>query len=236
MIIPLQCNSLQVQCNENFLLFFPRSQDNKFSVFGTVSWAMDELDDNDIVDYHDDGESDYTLDTDSEEEGEEDKLRELDIDGHCRLEQAVYDLQYKMQSKTISNQDVEVKRIEIQVDRQLELLHGNEEPMTEHGLRLRAELRLQRKYFSSWGARTPATTDRYCTYCMYCTVLGSILYWLLATLYRMRTMKESLLTEFESFCDVEKFKLYILCGETRNYIRLGTQCFPIILASNVRIS
>ena len=106
---------------------------------------MDELDDNDIVDYHDDGESDYTLDTDSEEEGEEDKLRELDIDGHCRLEQAVYDLQYKMQSKTISNQDVEVKRIEIQVDRQLELLHGNEEPMTEHGLRLRAELRLQRK-------------------------------------------------------------------------------------------
>ena len=129
---------------------------------------MDELDDNDIVDYHDDGESDYTLDTDSGEEGEEDKLRELDIDGHCRLEQAVYDLQYKMQSKTISNQDVEVKRIEIQVDRQLELLHGNEEPMTEHGLRLRAELRLQRKYFSSWGARTPATTDRYCTYCMYC--------------------------------------------------------------------
>ena len=175
MIIPLQCNSLQVQCqcNENFLFFFPRSQDNKFSVFGTVSWAMDELDDNDIIDYHDDGESDYTLDTDSGEEGEEDKLRELDIDGHCRLEQAVYDLQYKMQSKTISNQDVEVKRIEIQVDRQLELLHGNEEPMTEHGLRLRAELRLQRKYFSSWGARTPATTDRYCTYCMYCTVLHS---------------------------------------------------------------
>ena len=67
---------------------------------------------------------------------------------------------------------------------------------------------------------------------LYCTVL----YWLLATLYRMRTMKESLLTDFESFCDVEKFKLYILCGETRNYIRLGTQCFPIILALNVQTS
>ena len=38
-------------------------------------------------------------------------------------------------------------------------------------------------------------------------------------------MKESLLTEFESFCDVEKFKLYILCGETRNYIRLGTMFY-----------
>ena len=57
---------------------------------------------------------------------------------------------------------------------------------------------------------------------MHCTVhiqYWAVLYWLLATLYRMRTMKESLLTEFESFCDVEKFKLYILCGETRNYIR-----------------
>ena len=32
---------------------------------------MDELDDNDIIDYHDDGDSDYTLDTaDSEEDGE----------------------------------------------------------------------------------------------------------------------------------------------------------------------
>ena len=61
---------------------------------------------------------------------------------------------------------------------------------------------------------------------MHCTALyWAVLYWLLATLYRMRTMKESLLTEFESFCDVEKFKLYILCGETRNYIRLGTMFY-----------
>ena len=69
---------------------------------------MGDFDENDIVDFTDD-DSSYTFNT-SEDEEDEERLRELDINGNCRLEQAVYDLQYKLQSKTITNLDVEVKK------------------------------------------------------------------------------------------------------------------------------
>ena len=73
---------------------------------------MDDLEDCDIVDLTDDS-SEYTFEstTDDEEEensDHEDKLKELNIDGKCRMEQTVYDLQYKLQSRTISNIDIEV--------------------------------------------------------------------------------------------------------------------------------
>ena len=58
----------------------------------------------------------------------------------------------------------------------------------------RKNIDLQKKYFSAWGARKPAPDDR------------------------MKMMKRDLVAELASFCDVEKFKLYILCAEARNYI------------------
>ena len=66
---------------------------------------MEEFDENDIVDFTD-NESEFTLDTSEEEE--EDQLRELQLNEKCRLEQAVYDLKFKQQSKSITNLDVEV--------------------------------------------------------------------------------------------------------------------------------
>ena len=60
--------------------------------------------------------------------------------------------------------------------------------------------KLEKKYFSAWGVRRPVPEAE-------------------KHEDKMKMMKEDLVAEFESFCDVEKFKLYILCGETRNYIR-----------------
>ena len=82
----------------------------QFSVFTDFPnmGDMGDFDENDIVDFTDD-DSSYTFNT-SEDEEDEERLRELDINGNCRLEQAVYDLQYKLQSKTITNLDVEVKK------------------------------------------------------------------------------------------------------------------------------
>lgn len=59
--------------------------------------------------------------------------------------------------------------------------------------------KLQKKYFSAWGSRRPVPEAE-------------------KHEDKMKMMKKDLVSEFESFCDVEKFKLYILCGETRNYI------------------
>ena len=73
---------------------------------------MDDFIDCDIVDLNDDS-SEYTLDTTTDGEEDDindhyDELKELDIDGKCRMEQTVYDLQYKLQSRTICNLDIEV--------------------------------------------------------------------------------------------------------------------------------
>ncbi len=76
----------------------------RFSVFSDFP-NMEEFDENDIVDFTD-NESEFTLDT--SEEDEEDQLRELQLNEKCRLEQAVYDLKFKQQSKSITNLDVEV--------------------------------------------------------------------------------------------------------------------------------
>ena len=66
---------------------------------------MEEFDENDIVDLTD-NDSEFTLDT-SEEEDEE-HFRELELNEKCRLEQAVYDLKFKQQNKSITNLDLEV--------------------------------------------------------------------------------------------------------------------------------
>ena len=66
---------------------------------------MEELDENDIVDFTDD-ESEFTLNTSEEEEGNQ--YRELEMNEQCRLEQAVYDLKFKQQNISITNLDVEV--------------------------------------------------------------------------------------------------------------------------------
>ena len=66
---------------------------------------MEELDENDIVDFTDD-ESEFTLNTSEEEEGNQ--FRELEMNEQCRLEQAVYDLKFKQQNTSITNLDVEV--------------------------------------------------------------------------------------------------------------------------------
>ena len=66
---------------------------------------MEELDENDIVDFTDD-ESEFTLNTSEEEEGNQ--FRELEMNEQCRLEQAVYDLKFKQQNTLITNLDVEV--------------------------------------------------------------------------------------------------------------------------------
>lgn len=66
---------------------------------------MEELDENDIVDFTDD-ESEFTLNTSEEEEGNQ--FRELEMNEQCRLEQAVYDLKFKQQNISITNLDVEV--------------------------------------------------------------------------------------------------------------------------------
>ena len=78
----------------------------------------------------------------------------------------------------------------------LEYDYGCGEDLEERG----KKMRLQKKYFSAWGSRRPVPE---------------------AEIHedKMKMMKKDLVAEFESFCDVEKFKLYILCGETRNYIR-----------------
>ena len=69
---------------------------------------MEEFDENDIVDLTD-NESEFTLDT-SEEEEEEDHFRELELNEKCRLEQAVYDIKFKQQNKSITNLDLEVDK------------------------------------------------------------------------------------------------------------------------------
>ena len=66
---------------------------------------MEEIDENDIVDFSDD-ESEFTLNTSEEEEGNQ--FRELEMNEQCRLEQAVYDLKFKQQNISITNLDVEV--------------------------------------------------------------------------------------------------------------------------------
>ena len=66
---------------------------------------MEELDENDIVDFTDD-ESEFTLNSSEEEEGNQ--FRELEMNEQCRLEQAVYDLKFKQQNISITNLDVEV--------------------------------------------------------------------------------------------------------------------------------
>ena len=63
---------------------------------------MEELDENDIVDFTDD-ESEFTLNTSEEEE-----FKELEMNEQCRLEQAVYDLKFKQQNNSITNLDLEV--------------------------------------------------------------------------------------------------------------------------------
>ena len=71
---------------------------------------MEEFDENDIVDLTDNG-SEFTLDTSASEEEEEDEnFRELELNEKCRLEQAVYDLKFKQQNKSITNLDLEVDR------------------------------------------------------------------------------------------------------------------------------
>ena len=65
---------------------------------------MEEFDENDIVDLTDNG-SEFTLDTSEEEEED---FRELELNEKCRLEQAVYDLKFKQQNKSITNLDLEV--------------------------------------------------------------------------------------------------------------------------------
>ena len=71
---------------------------------------MEEFDENDIVDLTDNG-SEFTLDTSASEEEEEDEnFRELELNEKCRLEQAVYDLKFKQQNKSITNLDLEVDK------------------------------------------------------------------------------------------------------------------------------
>ena len=88
------------------------------------------------------------------------------------------------------------------MDKQLKILqeldddyHGCGEDFEEKG----KKRKLQKKYFSAWGSRRPVPEAE-------------------KHEDKMKMMKKDLVAEFESFCDVEKFKLYILCGETRNYI------------------
>ena len=50
--------------------------------------------------------------------------------------------------------------------------------------------KLEKKYFSAWGARRPVPEAK-------------------KHEDKMKMMKEDLVAEFESCCDVEKFKLYI---------------------------
>ena len=69
-----------------------------------------------------DNESEFTLDTSEEEE--EDQLRELQLNENCRLEQAVYDLKFKQQSKSITNLDVEGSDNELSFEKILSSLKG----------------------------------------------------------------------------------------------------------------
>ena len=66
---------------------------------------MEDFDENDIIDLTD-NDSEFTLDTSEEEE--EEHFRELELNEKCRLEQAVYDLKFKQQNKSITNLDLEV--------------------------------------------------------------------------------------------------------------------------------
>ena len=68
-----------------------------------------------IIDLKDDSSDEYTLesseeeyDDEEEEEDEEDRLKSLDLDSSSRFQQLLFDLQYKMQNKTITNIDIEV--------------------------------------------------------------------------------------------------------------------------------
>ena len=58
-----------------------------------------------IIDLRDDSE--YTWGS-SEEESEEDELKALDVDSSCRIQQTLFDLQYKQQNTSITNIDIEV--------------------------------------------------------------------------------------------------------------------------------
>ena len=66
---------------------------------------MEDFDENEIIDLTD-NDSEFTLDTSEEEE--EEHFRELELNEKCRLEQAVYDLKFKQQNKSITNLDLEV--------------------------------------------------------------------------------------------------------------------------------
>ena len=83
-----------------------------FSTLIAKEFEMEEeLDDCDIIDLPDDS-SEYALDTTDDEEEDDDhvdKHKDLEIDGQCRMEQTVYDLQYKIQNRIISNLDIEVR-------------------------------------------------------------------------------------------------------------------------------
>ena len=60
-----------------------------------------------IIDLKDDSE--YTWESSEEETSdEEDELRALDVDSSCRIQQTLFDLQYKRQNSTITNIDIEV--------------------------------------------------------------------------------------------------------------------------------
>ena len=155
---------------------------------------MDDFVDCDIVDLNDDS-SEYTFDstTDDDEEEEEnsdheEKLKELDIDGKCRMEQTVYDLQYKLQSRTISNIDIEVyfqglryyidvmhqvERIKIRVDRVLADLNKEDEE---------DNFDLKKKYLLSWASGRIRRPSRI-----------------------MAELKNNLITEFSTTLDREKF-------------------------------
>ena len=68
-----------------------------------------------IIDLKDDSSDEYTLesseeeyDDEEEEEDEDDRLKSLDLDSSSRFQQLLFDLQYKMQNKTITNIDIEV--------------------------------------------------------------------------------------------------------------------------------
>ena len=79
----------------------------------------EELDDCDIIDLPDDS-SEYALDTTDDDEDDDDhveKHKDLEIDGQCRMEQTVYDLQYKIQNRIISNLDIEVRMNKSQSER-----------------------------------------------------------------------------------------------------------------------
>ena len=61
----------------------------------------------DIIDLKDDSE--YTWGSSEEEDSDDDdELKALDVESSCRIQQTLFDLQYKSQNSTITNIDIEV--------------------------------------------------------------------------------------------------------------------------------